>query len=313
MANYSFTTLGFFAQDATDAYGINTAGDIVGTIDGTNGFVYKHGTDPRRLTHFVYPNAHVTVPRAINDVGLVTGWFLGDRGEQGFTSINNGFSPPISYPQASSTKIFGTLLAGGPSVGSVLNPSGTIPGTHGMTFDGVNFSKFDVDPFKDNTVAFGINAAGAIVGTYFEQSGTPHGFVYANGEAQLIDPPPNFSHITLTGINDKFQIVGFATPTTFGGNFGFVYTYPGFNYNGGTFSFFPPPQQFPFSIPLPLASTTTGRSLDLTPTPTARTHSLLLRADAPLPKPEKPKSGGAWFARKGATRSHLQTGRPRVS
>jgi hypothetical protein len=243
MPSYSFTTIG---STGANAYGINDAGDVVGTLDASNGFVYKNGS----LTTLVFPNARATVPRGINVDGVIVGWMIpGDSGsEQGFICGPNPQARDfvqISYPLASSTKAFGNSEFV-TAIGSVTNPRAVIPGTHGFTFTGANFSNpIDADPFKENTVCFGINTGGVIVGTYYEQSGMPHGFVY-DGVIHFINPPQFFPYMSLTGINNKSQFVGFAIDN-FGGNFGFVYTYTGFIYNQGTFSFFDPPPSYSLS------------------------------------------------------------------
>ena len=57
------------------------------------------------------------------------------------------------------------------------------------------------------TVAYGINAAGDVVGTYVDASGISHGFLLSEGEYTTIDPPGAVS-TEARGINARGEIVG---------------------------------------------------------------------------------------------------------
>ena len=80
--------------------------------------------------------------------------------------------------------------------------------SHGFLDDAGTFTPLDF-PGGLNTVAFGINKQGQIVGRYQAQ-GSPrdHGFLYDQGLFTTLDPPQAES-TWATRINDKLQIVGF--------------------------------------------------------------------------------------------------------
>ena len=60
----------------------------------------------------------------------------------------------------------------------------------------------------DGTIATGINNSGQIVGTYYDSSGTAHGFLYSGGIYTTIDGPLEVEGTIAYGINDAGQIVG---------------------------------------------------------------------------------------------------------
>lgn len=137
------------------------------------------------------------------------------------------------------------------------------------------YTQIDV-PGALNTLAFGINTGGDVVGTYADSTGFAHGFLLSGGTYTTIDYPTSGLETELFGVNDVGQVVGY----TFGGQVGFQYdvasgtfttisfpgalaTYPtsinnagmivgyylfgnglasGFEYGGGTYKSIRPPQ-----------------------------------------------------------------------
>jgi probable HAF family extracellular repeat protein len=64
------------------------------------------------------------------------------------------------------------------------------------------------DPFAlSGTQAFGINAAGQIVGTYSNAGGN-HGFLYSSGTYTILDDPLANQGTTASGVNAAGMIVG---------------------------------------------------------------------------------------------------------
>jgi len=84
--NGTFTTFDVpGAVNYTSAYGINSAGQIVGSFyDGTT----SHGflTEGAAFTTFDVPGARVTEARGINPTGQIVGLFLDARGAHGFVA-----------------------------------------------------------------------------------------------------------------------------------------------------------------------------------------------------------------------------------
>jgi probable HAF family extracellular repeat protein len=65
-----------------------------------------------------------------------------------------------------------------------------------------------VVPGALDTIAYSINDAGAIVGTYLASDDSTHGFLYQSGTYTTIDYPGSFSQNELSGINNSGMIVG---------------------------------------------------------------------------------------------------------
>ena len=80
------------------------------------------------------------------------------------------------------------------------------------------YTQIDV-PGSLNTLAFGINTGGDVVGLYADSTGFAHGFLLSGGTYTTIDYPTSGLETELYGVNDVGQIVGF----TFGGQVGFEY------------------------------------------------------------------------------------------
>jgi uncharacterized membrane protein len=69
-----------------------------------------------------------------------------------------------------------------------------------------NFISYDV-PGARSTTAWGMNADGAVVGTYVDSNGKQHGFVLSGGQVTTIDYPGAVV-TTVRGINSRGDIVG---------------------------------------------------------------------------------------------------------
>jgi probable HAF family extracellular repeat protein len=82
------------------------------------------------------------------------------------------------------------------------------------------FTTFDV-PGATNTEAFGINAAGQIVGVFGDATGSVHGFLTDGATFTPLDVP-GATGTNAFGINDRGQIVGLFGDAT--GLHGFVAT-----------------------------------------------------------------------------------------
>jgi uncharacterized membrane protein len=240
--NLTFTIIQV-ADDDTQVYGINTAGDIVGnTTPGnpfrTHGFLLQDGV----FTFFDSPRPY-TVPRGINDSGLIVGnssffanefvGFVYDG--TNFTAIHHGSDNETSVNGINNA---GDLVGGsgttGPTktrgfeihdghfellnvvgrftfvYGTGINNLGDVVGwadSHGFMCR-LGTCKFLDIPGADKTNAFGINDAGIIVG-FYETSGPViwHGFAWRNGKYISIDYPGAIGTFA-NGINNSGQIVG---------------------------------------------------------------------------------------------------------
>jgi uncharacterized membrane protein len=82
-AEYTFTTINVpfpDSQDTTDAWGINTSGQIVGRFYAAEGRAHGYLKDGTTFTRIEVPDTESTEANGINDVGQVVGtFFVGTR------------------------------------------------------------------------------------------------------------------------------------------------------------------------------------------------------------------------------------------
>jgi len=111
------------------ATGINNLGEIVGWTSGASisGFSYKHG----KFQTIAFPGAIQTEALAINDSGIVVGWYLSGSSAFGF-ALSNGRYTSFSYPGAKGTFPYG------------INTSGQVVGSY--TLDYQSYHGFVTSP-----------------------------------------------------------------------------------------------------------------------------------------------------------------------
>jgi hypothetical protein len=135
-----------------------------------------------RITPFDVPGAVKTVARAINNNGVVSGWFVDPEGVyHGFLRDPLGALTTFDAPGAGTNAGQGTMDAlinsngrvtgyfvdntGGPSHGFVRNPAGST-----ATFDAPEAGTH----VGQGTVALSVNAVGAVMGLYIDSANVPH-------------------------------------------------------------------------------------------------------------------------------------------
>jgi hypothetical protein len=208
----NFTSFDPPGSISTIALSINAGGAITGYYNEANlaihGFVREPGG---KITSLDPPGSISTKPAGINASGIVTGSYSDTKGTHGFVrglwGTIESFDPPGST---------GTIV-------TAINNAETITGyytvSNGRTFGFVRrpegtFESFDVPgsfeittlPGSLLTAASSINDAGAITGSYSDNSGS-HGFVRSpEGMITSFDPP------TVTSCSLPFA--GFAAFTT---------------------------------------------------------------------------------------------------
>lgn len=205
--NLAFGLIDFPRSSASNAFGINSKGDIVGGYGPippagyfeTTGYWLK-GNTYRTLA---YPGAADSAPLSINDKRVIVGFYdlLGDQNFRGYQYKGTEFTL-IDYPGAPSTGPLG-INNSGEVIGIYFDSSGI---QHGFTLkDGV-YTMIDV-PNSYDTEPRGINSTGVIVGDYYDSGNIQHGFIYQNGQFTTVDYP-GVTNTVLTGINDVGQIIG---------------------------------------------------------------------------------------------------------
>jgi probable HAF family extracellular repeat protein len=170
------------AQGNEEGIGINNEGTIVGTyrlsappagsygIAGSSGFIFKDGV----YSTFNYPNAIGTHPTGINDHGDIVGIFRdANNVRHGFLLKDGSFSS-VDVPVAIGGTIGGTYGEGinnaGEVVGRYLDSNSV---QHGFVLSKGVYTTLDF-PGASDSVAFGLNDRGQIVGTY---NGGTGGFI----------------------------------------------------------------------------------------------------------------------------------------
>jgi probable HAF family extracellular repeat protein len=194
----------------SEARSVNGDGVVVGTtytdwgsLLGIHAFRYTDESGMLDLT----PGADSGHAEGINDAGQITGW----RNGRAFRLTGTTFTDlgvPVGFAQS-----FGFAInASGQVAGHVVNGYGNAERIFRYA-DGVMTILGGVGEFNR---AWGINAAGDVVGEGLPASGFKQGFVYtdANGMRglnQLIDPASGWFILGASGINDSGQIVGWAS------------------------------------------------------------------------------------------------------
>ena len=206
--NGVFTTLdvpGSPLAKATEALGINDAGQIVGDNflqgSGTVGFLYANGI----FSTILVPGTSFNAAVGINDSVQIVGDYFTSTGQHGFLYMNGTYST-LDYPGAS-----GTMLSG-------INNLGEIVGTFvaaGNSSEAFVYSNRVFTPIQFPggaiaSAALGINDSGQIVGVFTDTSQTQHGFVDTNGVFQIIGSAPfaGGPKLAVNGINNAGEIVG---------------------------------------------------------------------------------------------------------
>jgi probable HAF family extracellular repeat protein len=201
---YSFTTIDeplAFLPGFTEALGINDAGQIVGTFIDTavvqHGFLLSGGSFAT-----VDDPSGPSAATGINTSGQIVGF----AGLHGFLKTGAIFSA-IDFPTGTSTGAHGVN-----DLGLIVGQyQGADAYTHAFLKTGSSFTTIDdpnTVPADGGSVASGINAAGAIVGSYYDATGN-HGFLKAGASFITIDDPLAPPGQTFAaGINNPGQIVG---------------------------------------------------------------------------------------------------------
>ena len=184
----------------TNALGINNAGDIVGrystaTKSTNSGFVLRHGS----FNTIDYPGAVETDLWAINGNGEILGAYGAPGGNHIFVLRDGNFSI-IELPVANVPTDKGDINDRGDIAGFFCDAapptpctSGTgAPGVHAFFYGHGAFSQFDV-PDAKQTVLFGINARGTLVGGYQGADNVYHGVRLDYGAARAEATPASIT------------------------------------------------------------------------------------------------------------------------
>ena len=245
-----FTQIDYPGASLTQAWGINSRGDIVGLYTGADknnhGFLLNGG----HLTAIDYPGAAVTLLNAVNPQGEIVGEFgqTATSPHRAFKLGIDGVFTAYDLPGAVSTTFGGinargdisgiyrladgvsrTFFLSGGQVTKIDYPGSSATGNLGISpqsevvgiyslnnvLHGYVWSSgggfITIDyPNATYTNVTGRNAWGDTVGRYLDQAGVSHGYLLSNGQFTSIDYP-GASFTGLTGIDPDGNISGRST------------------------------------------------------------------------------------------------------
>src|ERR1700722_4657264 len=197
----SFTSVDFPGSIGTQAYGMNTRGDIAGFYSLPDKSIHGFLLRGDRYTPINYPGPTSTEAGAINAKGDTAGQYTSsDNIPPGFLLQEEAFTI-LDYPGAKLTSP-GSINARGDIVGGYTLPDNS---RHGFLWSGGNFTTLDY-PGATTTVPSGINARGDIVGGYMLAGGA-HGFLWSGNKFGSYDFPDATS-TQAYGISARGEIAG---------------------------------------------------------------------------------------------------------
>jgi uncharacterized membrane protein len=212
---------GFFTIDVpgasnTQAFGINSHGDIVGAysvLGVGHGYLLSGGV----VTTIDFPGADGTNARGINSRGDIVGGYSDAAGVFHGFLLSGGVFTTIDFPGADTSSacraVPGTNLLGINLHGDIVGNYSTLGVEHGFVLSRGTFTEIDV-PGATCTQTLGISTAGDIVGFFHDADDAIHGFLLSGGTFTTIDVPPGTLATLAFGIDPSSTfIVGLYAPT----------------------------------------------------------------------------------------------------
>ena len=156
------------------------------------------------FTSFDYPGAKATFGTAINNVGVIAGYYTDTSSIlHGFTDSTGTFTS-LTFTGSKDTEAWG-INDSGEVVG--FYSIGTPLGFHGFSYTaGGGFVTIDY-PGAVWTYAYGINNSGQIVGTWLDSNEDYHGFTLVSGVYTSFDYP-GADWTIAAGVNNDGEISG---------------------------------------------------------------------------------------------------------
>jgi probable HAF family extracellular repeat protein len=207
----------------TNAYGINSSGDVSGSyIDSSgnvHGFVYNPNSGPSYTTIEV-PGASGTVVDGINDSNTVAGVYFTNSGNYVFSenSSGSGFSSALLPDQNgdfvwainNSSEVVGDYTDANNNSNAFVFENGTLTALVAPSaFYATSPPAPNASP--TGTDAMAINNLGEVAGDYVDAQGNTHGFIYnpVGNSWTTIDDPLAVHGTVVDGINDLGEAVGY--------------------------------------------------------------------------------------------------------
>jgi probable HAF family extracellular repeat protein len=206
-AQISYTPVDVPGSRTTEAWGINSAGDVVGSYSrpvpyvGSHAFLLRHG----RYTYIPdFPGSTSTVATGINDSGQIVGYYtIGGREccDHGFLYENGAFQTIDIQKHG----ILDTSLYKINNLGAIVGSAFDFE-SHGFVKTGDKFTEISVPGAEDGTGALGINDAGDVVGE--EPAGIDiYAFIYTGGTYTTF-LYPGTNQTSAFAVNNSREVVG---------------------------------------------------------------------------------------------------------
>jgi RHS repeat-associated protein len=192
---------------ASDAFGINDGGQVVGATDTGNAFLWQGGQFTNLGT---LSGGNSSAARAINDAGQVVGQS---------STANNGPFHAVLW-QNGTIRDLGTQPGDPASYAYAINSAGQVVGYSGLAgpgpslghaflWQGGTMTGLGTLPGGGKTAAYGINASGEVVGEAVTASGSTHAVVWQNGVITDLGTLGGTTSVAY-GINASGQVVGYS-------------------------------------------------------------------------------------------------------
>ena len=204
IADYIFETIEVPGVDFLEVAASNDFGDYAGNTrapDGKKkiGFTLIDGV----FKTYDFPGSLNTYFYALDNAGKAAGHYKDIDGLYHGVIMEDGELTQYDFPGAAETHIYGISDETGALSGNAVDEMGVSRG-----FSGDMLIAF---PGAVNTYADFVNAAGAVVGSYVDADGMPHGFIrHPDGSFTTIDLPtmPNLEFLFVNTITDV-GVIGF--------------------------------------------------------------------------------------------------------
>ena len=203
-ADYIFETIEVPGVDFLEVTASTDFGDYAGNTrspDGekTIGFTLIDGV----FSTYDFPGSQNTYFYALGNNGNAAGHYKDSNGLYHGVILENGELRQYDFPGAAETHIYGISDETGALSGNIVDAAGVY-----HAFSGDMIITF---PGAVNTYGDFVNAAGAVVGSYVDADGMPHGFIrHPDGSFTTIDLPeiPKLQFLFVNTITD-LGVIGF--------------------------------------------------------------------------------------------------------
>ena len=204
IADYTFETIEVPGVDFLEVAASNDFGDYAGNTRGPDGkkkvgFTLIDGV----FKTYDFPGSLNTYFYALDNAGRAAGHYKGPDELYHGVIMEDGELTQYDFPGAAETHIYGLSDETGALSGNIVDAAGV---THAFSGDLIITFPGAVATYGDF-----VNAAGAVVGSYKDADGMPHGFIrHPDGSFTTIDLPkmPNLVFLFVNTITD-LGVIGF--------------------------------------------------------------------------------------------------------